>query len=171
MKPLQLIGFSIFASALILGLPRKPVTSAPIEDARAPLPQLSITESLPETQAQPLEELARIEPPKPVYTAPASSGGDCASWMAEAGIPLTNATQTLILKESGCRPNAINPSSGACGIPQSLPCSKMGCSLDNAGAVCQLRWMDGYVKARYGSWDNALATWYSRGGSPSGCWY
>lgn len=95
----------------------------------------------------------------------------CAQWMAEAGIPLTNATQKLILNESGCRTNAKNPSSGACGIPQAWPCSKLPCALDNTGAVCQLKWMDNYVKGRYGTWDNALATWYSRCGSPQGCWY
>ena len=98
-------------------------------------------------------------------TAYASPGGSCASWMAQAGIPNTIATNKLIGGESGCRPNAINPSSGACGIPQALPCSKMGCSLSDA--VCQLRWMDNYVKVRYGSWDNAYGTWLSR--SPH--WY
>ena len=100
-----------------------------------------------------------------------SSGGNCEAWMAQAGIPLTNATKTLIINESGCRTTAVNPSSGACGIPQALPCGKMQCPLNDSGAVCQLQWMDTYVKNRYGSWDNALATWYSRCGSPQGCWY
>ena len=91
--------------------------------------------------------------------------GDCATWMAQAGIPQTTATTKLIAGESGCNPHSYNASSGACGIPQSLPCSKMGCSLNDP--VCQLRWMDSYVKGRYGSWDNAYATWLNR--SPH--WY
>lgn len=95
--------------------------------------------------------------------------GSCADWMAAAGIPSTQATQTLILKESGCNPSARNPSSGAFGIPQALPASKIAhCGTE---PVCQLRWMDTYIKGRYGSWDNALSTWYSRCGSPQGCWY
>ena len=92
----------------------------------------------------------------------APTSGSCAEWMAQAGIPLTTATQQLILRESGCRYNAINPSSGACGIPQAYPCSKLPCSLDASGAVCQLSWMDNYVKSRYGSWENAYSTWLSR---------
>lgn len=105
--------------------------------------------------------------PKSVSKATPSSGGSCASWMAAAGIPSTTATNKLIGGESGCRPGAVNPTSGACGIPQALPCSKMKCPLNDSGAVCQLKWMDAYAKARYGSWDKAYATWLSR--SPH--WY
>lgn len=97
-------------------------------------------------------------------TASAASG-NCETWKAQAGITSTPATRALIGGESGCRPNAVNPSSGACGIPQALPCSKMPCTLQDP--VCQLRWMNQYVAARYGSWDNAYATWLSR--SPH--WY
>lgn len=95
----------------------------------------------------------------------------CEGWMSAAGIPITNATKTLIMKESSCRFNAVNPTSGACGLPQAYPCSKLPCPLNESGAVCQLQWMQDYVQNRYGSWDNALATWYSRCGSPQGCWY
>lgn len=99
-------------------------------------------------------------------TAVASAAtGSCADWIAAAGIPNTPAVNALIGGESGCRPNAVNPSSGACGIPQALPCSKLPCSLSDP--VCQLKWMDSYVAVRYGSWDNAYATWLSR--SPH--WY
>lgn len=94
-----------------------------------------------------------------------AASGDCETWKAQAGIASTPATRALIGGESGCRPNAVNPSSGACGIPQALPCSKMPCTLQDP--VCQLRWMNQYVAARYGSWDNAYATWLSR--SPH--WY
>jgi hypothetical protein len=105
-----------------------------------------------------------------VSTPKASASGGCADWMAQAGIPQTQATTKLILKESGCNPRAINPTSGACGIPQAWPCSKLPNGV-NTDPVTQLRWMDNYVKVRYGSWENALATWYSRCGSAQGCWY
>lgn len=99
-----------------------------------------------------------------------SYSGSCADWMAQAGIPQTEATTKLILKESGCNPRAVNKSSGACGIPQAYPCSKLPNGV-NTDPVTQLRWMDSYVKGRYGSWENALSTWYSRCGSRQGCWY
>jgi hypothetical protein len=94
-----------------------------------------------------------------------AASGNCETWKAQAGIASTPATRALIGGESGCRPNAVNPTSGACGIPQALPCSKMPCTLQDP--VCQLRWMNQYVAARYGTWDNAYATWLSR--SPH--WY
>ena len=60
-------------------------------------------------------------------------------------------------RESSWNPNAINKKSGACGIPQSLPCSKMA----SEGAdyrtnyKTQIRWGLKYIKARYGSPANA----------------
>ena len=60
-------------------------------------------------------------------------------------------------RESSWNLNAVNKRSGACGIPQSLPCSKM----KSAGAdyrtnyKTQIRWGLNYIKARYGSPANA----------------
>lgn len=70
-------------------------------------------------------------------------------------------------RESGWRTNATNPGSGAYGIPQSLPGSKMA----SAGAdwqtnpATQIKWGLGYIKSRYGSpcgaWGHSQATgWY-----------
>ncbi len=56
-------------------------------------------------------------------------------------------------RESGWNPDAANPSSGAYGIPQALPGSKMA----TAGAdwatnpATQIRWGLGYIRASYGS--------------------
>ena len=98
--------------------------------------------------------------PKAFAEEPVKASGSCADWMAAAGIPDIYSTHKLIINESGCNPNAVNPSSGACGIPQALPCSKIAhCGVE---PVCQLQWMDQYVKGRYGSWDGALAAWNSR---------
>lgn len=98
--------------------------------------------------------------PKAFAEEPVRASGSCADWMAAAGIPDMYSTHKLIINESGCNPNAVNPDSGACGIPQALPCSKIAhCGVD---PVCQLRWMDQYVKGRYGSWDGALAAWNAR---------
>lgn len=98
--------------------------------------------------------------PKAFAEEPVRASGSCGDWMAAAGIPSTYSTNKLIINESGCSPNAVNPESGACGIPQALPCSKIAhCGVE---PVCQLRWMDSYVQGRYGSWDGALAAWNSR---------
>lgn len=93
--------------------------------------------------------------------------GTCAEWARQAGVSeadLANALD-LIYRESGCRVDAANASSGAYGIPQALPGSKMA----SVGAdwqtnpVTQIRWMIGYVNGRYGGWSQALAWWYSHG--------
>lgn len=106
------------------------------------------------------QEIVKVptKAPKPA-TAPVS--GSCEDWMAQAGIPIISSAKTLIMNESGCRPNAVNPSSGACGIAQALPCSKMPCTLQDP--VCQLRWMNSYVVERYTTWDRALAYWHCIG--------
>ncbi len=100
-----------------------------------------------------------------------AASSNCRDWMTQAGIPHTAASDKLILNESNCNPAARNKSSGACGIPQAYPCSKLQCPLNQSGAVCQLKWMQNYVVNRYGSWEGALSAWYSRCGSKQGCWY
>lgn len=89
--------------------------------------------------------------------------GDCASWIAQAGITDVANAMRIINWESGCNPNAINRSSGACGVAQELPCGKSGCALGDG--ACQVRWMNQYVLSRYGSWAAAVAfhlvhNWY-----------
>lgn len=84
----------------------------------------------------------------------------CASWAREAGVAEENleAAIDLIYRESGCRVDATNPSSGAYGIPQSLPGSKMAAfgSDWETNPVTQIRWMENYVVTRYGGWQQAL---------------
>jgi hypothetical protein len=79
--------------------------------------------------------------------------------------------ERLWTRESGWRWSARNPSSGAYGIPQSLPASKMASAgsdwRDNAGT--QIKWGLGYIRGRYGSPGNAWAHsqrtgWYDNGG-------
>lgn len=89
--------------------------------------------------------------------------GSCSDWLAQAGVTDTINALELIYRESGCNPNAVNKSSGACGVGQELPCGKSGCSLGDG--ACQVAWMQRYVFARYGSWANAVAfhnshNWY-----------
>ncbi len=90
----------------------------------------------------------------------------CASYARAAGVSEADlhVALTLIYRESGCRFDAINASTGAYGIPQALPGSKMA----SAGAdwqtnpVTQIRWMIGYVTGRYGGWNQVWSFWQSR---------
>jgi len=70
-------------------------------------------------------------------------------------------------RESGWNKYAYNPYSGAYGIPQALPGSRMASAGPNwrSNAATQIRWGLRYIKARYGSprraWGHSQATgWY-----------
>lgn len=70
-------------------------------------------------------------------------------------------------RESGWNPNAINKKSGACGIPQSLPCSKMAVEGTDyrTNYRTQIRWGLKYIAWRYsspsGAWSHSQRTgWY-----------
>ncbi len=93
--------------------------------------------------------------------------GTCADWARAAGVSeadMPNALD-LIYRESGCRVDAANASSGAYGIPQALPGSKMASAGSDwqTNPVTQIRWMIGYVNGRYGGWSQAAAWWHSHG--------
>lgn len=119
------------------------------------------------TQAEP----PRVEPPRvePKVVTPAPKPevkpvtGSKQDWMTQAGIPSSewSAVDYIVTKESGWRPHATNKSSGAYGLCQSLPASKMA----TAGAdyrtnpVTQLKWCTQYAKSRYGGWIAAMAAW------------
>jgi hypothetical protein len=81
-----------------------------------------------------------------------------------------NAWNAVAMAESGWNQFARNPSSGAYGIPQALPPSKMGAAANppqsNPGA--QIAWMISYIKSVYGDPIGAAAHenafhWYGAG--------
>ncbi|WP_309064414.1 transglycosylase SLT domain-containing protein [Microbacterium sp.] len=94
-------------------------------------------------------------PARPRY----SGGGSKEDWMAAAGIAQSDWAYVdyIVSKESGWNPNATNPSSGACGLVQALPCSKVPGNGYNP--VDNLRWGNGYAVGRYGSWAGAYSFW------------
>ena len=109
--------------------------------------------------AQVPKQIVKPQAAQPVVAQPVS--GTCSDWMNQAGITDHANAAFIFNKESGCRPNAVNPSSGAHGVCQSLPGSKMA----SAGAdwatnpITQMRWCQSYAISRYGSWANAVAFW------------
>ena len=76
----------------------------------------------------------------------------------------------LWMQESGWNQKAYNKSSGATGIPQSLPASKMASAGSDylTNPATQIKWGLGYIKDRYGDPSTAMAherkyNWYDRG--------
>ena len=135
---------------------------------RAPAPQ-------PAPQPTPQPPAPAPQPPAPQPPAPqppSNPGGN--RGVAQAmlgsygwGMDQWGCLDSLWQKESNWSHTATNPSSGAYGIPQSLPASKMA----SAGAdwqtnpATQIRWGLGYIQGRYGSpcsaWAHSQAhNWY-----------
>jgi hypothetical protein len=85
-------------------------------------------------------------------------------WSARHQFPYLDKLWT---RESGWNVHALNPSSGAAGIPQAVPGSKMASAGPNwpSNARTQIRWGLRYIRARYGSprraWEHeASVGWY-----------
>lgn len=130
---------------------------APVSDAVAFDVTISPVEKLPDPKPEPAAVAGAASAPAapPRYT----GGGSPAEWMAAAGIAESDwgYVDFIASKESGWNPNATNSSSGACGLVQALPCSKVpGSGYD---PVDNLRWATGYAVGRYGSWEKAYAFW------------
>ncbi|MBR2659277.1 G5 domain-containing protein [Candidatus Saccharibacteria bacterium] len=91
----------------------------------------------------------------------------CAGWAREAGVSEGDLYVALwiIYRESGCRVSAENAYSGAYGIPQALPGTKMASAGSDwrTNPVTQIRWMISYVNGRYGGWQGAKAYWDAHG--------
>ncbi|MCA9324078.1 DUF348 domain-containing protein [Candidatus Saccharibacteria bacterium] len=103
----------------------------------------------------------------PGFNPSVTVAGDKAALMSAAGIVESDFgyVDYIISHESGWRPYAANSYSGAYGLCQALPGSKMA----SAGAdwqsnpVTQLIWCSGYASGRYGSWGGAYAAWQVQG--------
>lgn len=95
---------------------------------------------------------------KPLYL-PYTGGGSKTEWLAASRIPQESwgYADFMVTKESGWNPNAINKSSGACGLAQALPCSKV--PGDPMNPIDSLNWMNSYVNGRYGGWQGAYNFW------------
>jgi hypothetical protein len=125
--------------------------------------------------------------PEPVKLAPASTSSE-SGWAPPAVTPDPGSAQAyaagavaargwasgefdclvaLWSKESGWRVNAYNASSGAYGIPQALPGSKMAAAGADweTNAATQIEWGLGYIQGRYdtpcGAWAHSQDVgWY-----------
>lgn len=113
------------------------------------------------------------------FGAPGPGGGAPAANAALARRMMTDwstganwaAWNYVAMRESGWNQFARNPSSGAYGIPQALPPSKMGPAANppQSNPAAQISWMIGYMQSRYGGPIGAAAherafNWYDHGG-------
>lgn len=142
-----------------------PVEQAPEEEAKPePKPEPK-PESKPEPKSEPVETVAQ-----PVQ-ATTSAHEAFNQVVAEKGVSQSEANHwaELIRRESNWQTTVSNSQgSGAYGLPQALPGSKMASHGENwrTDPVIQLRWMYDYVMNRYqGSFANAIAhhnanNWY-----------
>ena len=112
---------------------------------------------------EPVDKIIAVGAKKSV----APEAADCVIWVRAAGVSEADIPKAidLIYHESGCRVNAKNASSGAYGIPQALPGSKMASMGSDweTNPITQIKWMAKYVRERYGGWAQALEWWYNHG--------
>lgn len=119
--------------------------------------EVSRTEIASITTSEPVAQV-EVVGTKPNYL-PYTGGGTKTEWLAASNIPAESwgYADYMVTRESGWNPNAVNASSGACGLAQALPCSKIaGNPYD---PVTALNWMNNYVNGRYGGWEQAYAFW------------
>lgn len=93
--------------------------------------------------------------------------GNHASLLRRAGFKASEiaAADWIVNVESSWNPNAINPTSGAFGLAQSLGHGMAG----HGSPLQQLKWMAGYIHGRYGNANKAKSfhkshNWYANGG-------
>ncbi len=120
--------------------------------------------------AQQREAAAQPSASSPPSSVPAGSAQQIASAMLGGygwGQDQFGCLDALWGHESGWSATASNPSTGAYGIPQALPGSKMASAGSDwqTSAATQIRWGLGYIQGLYGSpcaaWSHEQATgWY-----------
>lgn len=106
----------------------------------------------------------------PQASAAVPVSGTKADWLRASGIPESDwwAVDSIVSRESSWNPNArgqlvwvvhngVSIQDRACGLAQSLPCSKVGANWSDP--VVSLKWQYEYVKARYGGYPQAVAFW------------
>lgn len=160
---IRLLRLVVFVMALSLAGPTLKQTSASqinnVSVAKAPK-TAAVPAPRPQAPATPVPPPVPQAPdpePAPTPAATQPDPGDHQGLLQLAGIDPNDwaAVDWTVTVESSWNPYAQEPSTGACGLAQELPCGKSGCALGDE--VCELRWMNTYVLARYGSWWGEVA--------------
>jgi hypothetical protein len=121
-------------------------------------------QQLPSTTSTPTPAPTHTSTPAPKPTAPSGSYGSAYA-IAQSIVPSGQFAcfSNIIERESGWNVHATNPSSGAYGLGQALPGSKMasaGSDWQN-NPTTQIKWVLSYMDSRYGSPCGAWSFWQS----------
>lgn len=137
----------IIGSWLILGLLAGVLTSPPEVIAQNPQPPFMTApaplKALPDSNLQPVSELAVYVAPVVVSTYPSSC---------------SDPKSCIYSHESGNDPTRYN-SSGCLGLGQACPASKLLAVCPTMDYTCEDNWFTGYMESKYGTWANAWAFW------------
>lgn len=115
-----------------------------------------------------IQEVVAVEPVKQVVARGKhfDISGDKTAVMAAAGISPSDYMYVdyIVSRESRWNPTARNPRSGAYGLCQAVPATKMSSAGSDweSNPVTQLKWCHGYAKGRYGSWAEAYRVWQAQ---------
>ncbi len=163
MIKLIIIGASFVASMMF------PTVPTPHQEVRTDGPTI-VNQVQDKVAVEPIKEkpkeIAKVEPkpvPKPEPAKPVQKTvqvtGNKETWLRASGIPQDQwwAVDSIVSRESGWNPNAVNASSGACGLGQQLPCGKWAGAWNDPVAALKAQY--GYVTARYGGYPQAVAFW------------
>ena len=145
-------------------IPTPTVTETVYEER--PVRILKVPEPAPTVTVRETVHVSRQHSRKPVNP-PAVSGSPKDYARSLVGSEQFSCLNSLWQKESGWNYRATNPSSGAYGIPQSLPGSKMASAGSDwrTNPRTQIRWGVSYIKSRYGTpcgaWNHSKSHgWY-----------
>lgn len=158
----------IIAAALLPLIPSKPgKVATQVPKASINLSSKTLLQKPEPTHSKPPEAPVKPEPVQ--VTAPVAT---------VAPTPAPQPTQPVVAPtrseaeykaliyshESGNDPTSVNKKSGACGIGQSLPCSKVLSACPTMEYSCQDAWFtNSYMIPRYGTWAKAWAYWNCTG--------
>jgi len=165
---MRLLIAAVFSALLLLTPHDTPVNKQSVRTvahkvsvAVEPTTPTQPTQTQPE---QPVADTQLANAPTPP-TLPTVTGDDHATLMALAGISSDDFgyVDYIVSHESSWNLYATEPTSGAYGLCQSLPASKMASAgsdwQDNP--VTQLSWCNSYAVSAYGSWYGAYLHWVS----------
>ena len=111
---------------------------------------------------EPVNEVKLVGTKPATLSATLNVSDDKIALMSAAGISPSDYPYVdyIVSRESNWRPGALNASSGAYGLCQSLPASKMASAGSDylTNPVTQLRWCASYA-SRYGGWQGAYNAW------------
>ena len=119
--------------------------------------QLEVSKAQEKTQ---LAQAKSVEQkPTPSVAGASNISGNKYDWLRASGIPEDQwwAVDSIVSRESSWNPNAVNSSSGACGLGQQLPCGKWAGAWNDPVAALKAQYQ--YVVARYGGYPQAVAFW------------